>query len=238
MNCICKTSKCTGCGACAAVLSLIHIYSPKIEKIGGVQVYRIRPRFTYRLFEWCEYHKQKKIEKLVRKTAEILNKLKLVLAFPFWPFISPLYARRFYREACRLHKQEPFDTVVAVYTPVDSLFAGHQLKKKFPELKFIPYFLDPLSGGWGPKQFSRKTVLKRNTRWESFLVSNADHIISMKSSWAHHEKNNADKPYFNKIIYLDIPLLRNEIQIADGKKNILYIGAIRYPCLLYTSRCV
>jgi glycosyltransferase involved in cell wall biosynthesis len=153
--------------------------------------------------------------------------------------VSPAYTYRFYAKAKELYNKQAFDIVVAVYTPIDSLIAGHMLKRKFPEIKFIPYFLDSLSGGYGPKIFSKSRILKVGLAWEKRLLTNADKIVVMKSSENHHRHYNANSSYFEKFKFLDIPLMVQRRAsagskvcryILDSEKiNLVYAGSIPYP---------
>ena len=209
--------------------------SPKSENIDGVHVHRIKTRLTYRINEFCEYNPNLKKTKILLKVSKILNKLKLLITIPFWPMISPLYTYRFYKEAKKINKKEKFDIVVGVYTPLDSLYCAHLLKKKYKNIKFVAYFLDALSGGLGPKCLSDKYILKNGKKWEKRLLSNADKIIAMNSSKDHHIKYNKEEEYFNRITFLDIPLLvekknvkRSNILESDGI-NIVFIGLLKYP---------
>lgn len=210
--------------------------SPEQESYNGAQIHRIKPRLTYRINEWCEYNRGTKLSTLFSSISWLMNKFKNMLSAPFWPLVSPLYTYRFYNKAKKLYEGHTFDAVVSVYTPIDSLIAGHLLKRKFPELKYIPYFLDSLSGGWGPRYFSPKHIIKRGQMWEKRLLQNADTIVAMKSSEAHHKKYNSNSEYFNKIKFLDIPLMAEqkyeptEIDLLDKSKiNIVYIGSMLYP---------
>ncbi len=211
-------------------------YSPEQESYDGVQIHRIKPRLTYRINEWCEYNRGTKLSIMLSSISGLMSKFKNILSAPFWPLVSPLYTYRFYNKAKKLHKGHTFDAVVSVYTPRDSLIAGHLLKRKFPELKYIPYFLDSLSGGWGPRYFSPKYIIKRGQKWEKRLLQNADIIVAMKSSEEHHKKYNSNSKYFNKIKFLDIPLMAEQkyqptkVSLLDKSKiNIVYIGSIPYP---------
>ncbi|MEG0570843.1 MAG: hypothetical protein RR497_04270, partial [Oscillospiraceae bacterium] len=56
------------------------------------------------------------------------------------------------------------------YTPIDSLYAAHLLKKKFKDIKMVAYFLDSLSGGYGPKCFSKKQIEKIGLKWEKIYL--------------------------------------------------------------------
>lgn len=208
--------------------------TPQKRKEDGVKIIGIKPRLTYRMTSWGNNHSGI-ISKLVRIVSYILNKTKLVLSIPTWPLISPIYSMRFYKAAKDIYLNNKFDCIISAYTQIDMVIAGHFIKKKFPDVKFVPYFLDSLSGGYGPRVFSKNWTINRGLWWERRLLQNADKIIVMKSSQKHHEKYSKSESYYSKIKILDIPLLtpncNDEIEngvLDKSKTNFVYVGSI--PC--------
>jgi glycosyltransferase involved in cell wall biosynthesis len=208
--------------------------TPKSEIRNGIKIKRIKPRLTYRITAWCNKHNGS-FSIFLSKLSFILNKIKLFLSIPSWPLISPLYSYRFYREAKNLYRTDKFDCIISVYSQIDTVIAGYLLKRKFPNIKFVPYFLDSLSGGYGPKAFDRNWTIKRGLKWEQILLKIADKIIVMKSSENHHNKYSKSRSYFSRMEFLDIPLLieNNSKEISTNiiekeKINIVFVGSI--PC--------
>lgn len=205
------------------------------EYIDGAHILRIKPRLHYRILEWCYYHPDSKQKKIIKVLANIINKLILFIMSPYWPKVSPCYTKRFYRKAIHEHVKTNFDAVIAVYTPVDTLYAGYLLKKKYPEIKFIPYYLDALAGGWGPMKWSNEKINKRTRLLEQKIDAVADIVVSMKSSEAYHRMFPMIESE-GKRVFLDVPTF---VEIKDSgisiecknKKNItvLYSGSIHFP---------
>ena len=197
---------------------------PEYSEEKGLKIHRVRPRFSYWLSDWGSGHKNRKIVKI----AGLMNKIKLMAANFTWPVVAPMYTYRFYKKAVDLHKKEKFDKVISVYAPVDSLLAGYKLKKKFPEIKFYPYFLDSLSGGYGPRLFSKDKIIKRGLRIENKVFPLAEKIFVMKSSQAHHLEYN--EKYKEKLCFLDIPNFikkkTEEKKSDDGEIKCLYVGSL------------
>ena len=165
-------------------------------KADGVFYKTVKPRLTYRLFAKSEITEG--INKKIRSfLAVAINKIKLFISIPTWPLISPLYSNRLFKAAFALCKSNKIDCIIPVYTQIDTLIAARRIKRKFPYIKYIPYFLDSFSGGYGPKNFSK-----------------------------------ANKYYYNKILFLDLPLFIPRIVNNDSnffnndKINLLYIGTI------------
>lgn len=205
---------------------------PNHEFIDGVEVFRIAPRLYYRMLDWCEYNPKSKWVKILKRIAGLLNKVQLGIMSSFWPFVSPMYTYRFYRQGKKLLEHGDYSILVAAYTPIDSAYAGYLLKKKFPSIKYVPYYLDALAGGWGPSRWSKKRIEKHTRRWETKLNSAADVVISMQSAMNYHKNNPLTS--VNRI-FLDVPtfVLSNTqpaIERTDRDKVIaLYAGSINYP---------
>lgn len=201
---------------------------PKSDEYENVPVYRIKPRWFYRVTEWCAINRKKPFSQWIVAFAQVVNKAKLFLLMPFWPRISPMYTRQFYKQAEKLYKVNHYDIVIGVYTPLDSLIASYKLKINHPEVTFIPYFLDSLSGGYGPRCFSRESIIRRGLKLEEKIFSHADKIVIMRSSVKHHEQYNVKN--WGKFCVLDIPLLdRIDCEPFAGttqQKKMVYAGSI------------
>ncbi len=183
----------------------------------------VKPRLVYRLLA--------KRNKLLSFIGIILNKLKLILSYPTWPLISSRYAMRIYKKAEKICRENKIDVIVPIYTQIDTLIAAKKIKLKRPEIKYIPYFLDSLSGGYGPKCFSKSWVIRRGMKWESRLLTAADKIVMMKSSEEHYALYSKETDYYHKIIFLDLPLITPPkfsfpTQKSDSLIHLVYIGAI------------
>lgn len=215
------------------VTSLVNasLDCPNTYKENSLTIVRVKQRLFLRLSEKAsKYAKCSPVKsKLLYFVAGVVNKVQLFFSIPLWPIVSPATIHRFSAAAIKLQKRENFDVVISVYTPLEALLAGYSIKKKFPHVKFIPYFLDSLSGGYGPKYFSKATIVKRGLRIEKKLFALADIIVPMKSSESHQLECNHE--FSQKFRFLDIPML----QCADEKKadikrkrivKMLFVGSI------------
>lgn len=194
----------------------------------GCKIYRINRKLLQKLEDFFVSKKMN----LFLKITLFIKKIQLLLNSSRWPFVSKAYTYRFYNKACRLHKEFKFDIVISVYCPIDSLYAGYLLKKKYNNILFIPYYLDALAGGIGPKKWSKEKTDNRLRKYERKIDSIADFIVSMKSSEAYHS-NYEILDYNKKRFYLDVPSLkkRKDNQILEeeivNKKNFgLYAGSL------------
>jgi glycosyltransferase involved in cell wall biosynthesis len=203
---------------------------PSQYEQNNIRYYTVKPRLVYRLESRIAHAAPHK--RLLGKLIPLINKPKLLLTVGIWPLISPTYANRIYRQAIRLCKEEKINCIVPVYTQIDTLIAAKRVKKKLKKIRIVPYFLDSLSGGYGPRYFTREQICRRGLKWESKLLPWADQIIVMESSRAHHETYSTNAPYFDKLRYFDLPLLRTE-PVEPGeplmdpeKRNMVYVGTL------------
>lgn len=163
-----------------------------------------------------------------------VSRIKLALTVGTWPWTSPVYTEKMYRKIMEVCKTNDIGCIVAAYAQIDPLIAGRKAKKQLGDVKYIPYFLDSLSGGYGPKQFSKEWTEKRGLKWEQKLLPDADAVIFMKSSREHHEKYMEQFSYYNRAVFLDLPLFDENIRngsdencLMDREKvNLLYVGSL------------
>ena len=126
----------------------------------GIPVVTYRPRLYYRLAARAE-RASGAAKKLLSLLSALSNKAALFFGIPTWPLVSRGYCRRIFRAAYRLCTDENIDTIIPVYTQIDTVIAAVKIKKKLPGVRVIPYFLDSLSGGYGPRCFSHEWTVKR-----------------------------------------------------------------------------
>ena len=220
-------------GHSITVLSNKHIDGDGYENENGVEIYRVKQRLFFRIKEYIALNGNKRplICKLLSGIATILNKIQLFFMSSFWPVVSPMTNRRFRNTAMTLQKKNNYDVVVSIYTPIEALLAGYEVKKSFTSVKFIPYFLDSMSGGYGPKFFSKRTIINRGLKIERKLYSLADSVFLMKSSEEHQLKYNGQYGY--KMNFLDIPMLLSRSKNKSLNSNMpsslckmLFVGSI------------
>jgi glycosyltransferase involved in cell wall biosynthesis len=174
---------------------------------------------------------------IIRKILTLLLRLKEIPFLLVWPWTDPIFTYKVYKKAKELHKKKNFDIVIAVHMPISSVIVGNRMKREFPEIKLVPYFLDSLSGGRPIKIMSEKWNIRKKLRWEKKILGNADEIIVMESSRNHHIKFNSNSNFYNNLIYLDIPLLlkrglksKSKTKYLDETKfNIVFCGTANYP---------
>lgn len=170
----------------------------------AIHFFYLPPKFAIKFREHAEHVNS---QKLIH-AANLLNKVQVATtSLIFWPWNSPLFTMRLYREVLSLHRIRHYTMILPVYTQIDPVIVGHLLKRRFPEIKYIPYFLDSLSGGPTPRLLSTRQKIRKGLCWEKKLLSNADLIILMRSAQEHHRVYSSALPYYRKMHFLDIPML-------------------------------
>lgn len=208
---------------------------PYSEIVNNVKVHRFKTGVIHRLKKRAQ-KSNKKIAKIYLKFERFVLRVKQFLTIPVYPFYEPFLYRKFAKQAIKLHKKEKFDLVIAEHNGLDTLYAGHKLKKYDKSVKFAAILWDPLTGKLPAKYLPRRYAEKKLEKAEFKLLNNADKIIAMKSSESYHLKNSVKKPYFNKFEFLDIPMVVKygngkaiDHYLIDNKINVIFAGYFQLP---------
>ena len=142
--------------------------------------------------------------------------------------------RQFFDKANKLCSKNRFDEIVAVHLPVETLIAGVKLKELYPEIKLISYMLDSMSGGFIPRFLPESYLRGRKLKWENYIFNKYDSIILMASSKKHHDKHSSDQVWYQRSVFLDIPLLTTvniseAVKQNNDKTTIAFCGLLNYP---------
>ena len=206
------------------------------EEVNGVKVHRFKRSFFWDVFMWARENEGTKRAKIIYFFNRVFLRLKQVMTIPFYPCYEPLLARKYARQAIKLHKIEKFDMVISEHNGFDTLYAGYSVKKKSKNIKFLPILWDPFSGKELAKYLPQRYAESRLIKKENKILSNADRIIAMKSSEEFHKQNSINKSFYNKYCFLDIPgivqpqMSDNESRfIQKGKINVVFSGVLALP---------
>lgn len=195
----------------------------------GVRITYIRGSMYYRTLRSEESGVLKGLQLKMKKA---ISKAKDIILWPFWPANTPWCTRQFLNKAEQMHNIAPYDVIVGVVSPISAVSAAARFKKMHPEVKMIAYFLDAVSGGVTPKVLPRVLGVRMGLRWEKKVLRCADSIVVMRSHEKHHQKYTTQFQYYERILFLDIPLLcSREIWMINTAKqdeslHIVYVGAI------------
>lgn len=224
-------------GLCAKVVieeltnrghDVVWVCNSEIDGSGdlpSVRYVRIEPRYIDYLLACFEGNR------LATKIAIAVNRLGMLRALRSWPLISKRYSRRVSKAVATASRDA--DVVIGTYTQIDAIIASHEAKKRNPRLRFIAWYLDSFTGGHGPRFLDAEEIERRGKRWNRQLLENADVVVAMESSRRFHEEHCCGEPWFDKLRFLDLPLLDiNEaldlqpVVGARETKTIVYAGTL------------
>lgn len=225
------------------------------EEMNGVTVLRIKPSGLIRLVTRL---KQKKgiLAALLRKSLTLTHRIGNEMAWRFmsfflrheiewyqssaWSGVDFLFIMRLYRTLDRLYQKQHFDYLIVSHYPPDNLAAAAWLKKKYPQICYIPWMLDALAGGNWPHVKSSESgdfdvdyydalCLKR----ERYFFKNADRIFAMETSRNYHNNHCREADYYDRFRYMEPSLFTLPRSPKNGtlpvvfdrsKINILFAG--------------
>ncbi|MFA6867062.1 MAG: hypothetical protein WCR54_06050 [Clostridia bacterium] len=214
------------------------------ENINGIEVHRIKSRMFFRLRFFGEKFKDKWYGKIVLKFAYFCNKIKILMRYNKFPFMSPMLTKSYVKKFEEINEKGNFDMVISVYNPFETCYAGAKIKTKYPQIKHVLYVVDTLTNTGYKKGFSKKKLEANGWKWEQYLYERADLILNVKCHEEHHNNQRYDK-YRNKMEFIDIPFMTkpmfNEKNIIDkylnkSKINGVYAGA--FTCETNPNYCV
>ncbi len=178
---------------------------PAEDIFQGVHVHRISRGWWQYVIDQNTNKAQTKLTKLILMVNRICLRIKQILTIPIYPYFCPITILIYYFRACKLMQREHFDLVIAEHHGLDRLMAGYLLKKKFPQVKFMPIFWDALSGGFSPKYLPKFFSLKRRKNLELKIFKTADKVIAMQSHEQHIRSCFDSTLILKKVIFLNIP---------------------------------
>lgn len=160
-----------------------------------------------------------------------LSRILSLLMLPCWPFSAPLYYFRLKKKALALAEKNHYDAVIGTYSFYECLLVAKDVKRMHPEVMFVPYFLDCLAGGQGPRYLSRGMLKVLGAKAEAKVLKYADLVVIMDSHKSFYKSLWRGTAWENKVKVLDIPLLN---VVSNTKKSsisdfihIVYTGALQ-----------
>lgn len=195
---------------------------PAHETVDGVEIFRVR-----------EHLLAGRKGGVCRALTALRFRITQLLTIPLYPKVTPFFERRFCRKARSVCRDKKIDTVISVCFPPEAVAAGYYVKKKLPDIIFVPYMIDAYACGTLPKflprSFTAKKLAARERRW----IDAADRVIAMPASREFREKTFGDE----KTRYLNPAFLSappRETEQTDGilekdRINVLFTGYLYLP---------
>lgn len=161
--------------------------------------------------------------------------LKQILTIPIYPFRHLTSSYHHYLECKKILKKEKYDLVVSQCYSEQSLLSGVLLKKHGYIDKLMVIFWDNIYGLLPQRSITRRFILRRQRKAESWMAKYIDKLVSLYPIKAFHEKYGDVPNAIGKRVYLGIPSLvppkvmgessYKNLVLAD-KTNVLYSGTI------------
>ena len=208
---------------------------PFEEEIGGVRVHRFRVGPYFEFKDGALRRPGSSADKFVRVFDRIVLRANQVLTIPIYPCFYPFRTKKFVREAERLYSRYAFDVVACEHYGHETMMAGFYLKKNHPEVRYVQFFWDALSGGTKPGYLPRAFTDKRRDALEERVLGVADCSVAMIS----HQTHLSAKAYAGKaeksgkLQFMGIPYLQpispnsnaeTALEFDESKINIVFAG--------------
>lgn len=225
MHCLCDNDYNVSC------IVNRNINTQKKEENGNIKIYRISNTAKEKCRELFFAEKSYIKKKIYAFFIRIINAYAQILYTPLFPMNSPIKVIKYIIQSKKIIKKQGVHLLVSVNMPADAAIAGAYIKKIYPNIKSVAYFLDPLAGGGNDnKILNEKIAYKKALKTEKKIVECADLVIAQIEHKQHFEKEYTAEAQ-KKIHYLGAPLLLDKTNKNEGgkngdKKTVIYAGAL------------
>lgn len=153
----------------------------------------------------------------------VLSRLKTIftpflryLTWPDEPFSELDY---YYQIIAKEVDADRPDVIICSVGSLHNIYIGSRIKKNYPTIKYVPYFLDSILGGAKLRIMPNWLHNKRAVKYEEKYLKNADSIVMMKYVERKYKSLSQLPSYFDKIKFLDLPLYNpnNTSIVAEHK---------------------
>ena len=196
------------------------------EDIDEVHIERVKVSNKYKAETY------EPLNRMEYKMVSVCDRLLASICLPLYPNHHIGLSKRMMNKGLNMMEKYRYDCVVSVFQPFDALYAGYEIKRRYPNKKWILYYLDVFSGGVKPSVFTEKKFFEKTFRWERRFMESCDCAIIMDSYKKHYTRKEFNV-FEEKIRYADFPLLNGntEFKERDNVKqvtNFLLAGKIDY----------
>ncbi|MGD9679060.1 MAG: hypothetical protein AB7V16_12020 [Vulcanibacillus sp.] len=154
---------------------------------------------------------------------KIIGRIQSII---FFPNNLRWFYKKAYKTLCKIHYDNPIDVVFTVNSPFSAHLAGELFKKKFKDVRWIAYTVDPYYVGFKNKRFGFVRKSKKALEAERKILSKADMNLISEEIYENSKilyENNIDKvdvlPYL--IEYYNF---KSEHRFDSNKINLVYAG--------------
>lgn len=200
------------------------------EEVDGINIYRVKKRLHYTFMEMCNMKITlgKNHYKIIKFLGRIVIWIKNRIYQFVWPIMSYKLIYRFVKQTEELIYNNSIDKVVAISYPFESLIAASIIKRKFPNIECIGYFLDVTTiGNINKKGILREISKYSSIRQERRVIKTLDKLIILDNAKELYLEKYKD--FIDKFHISDIPLISKNTgnnKISNKEVNIVYTGSL------------
>lgn len=217
------------------VLCMRHPGQPLEEECDGLVVHRVPMGWLFEQDSKVRSEGDSAYKRAVIGASRIRMRVRQVSRIASYPYFDTRAVRLFDRAAESLYQANGYDLVAAEHYGLETMHAGLSLKERHPDIKYLQFFWDSISGGFRPKYLPGPFIDRRRRGLEKRILETADASVAMTS----HEKGLLATTYGRKsyecgrLRFLGIPYLcdvalsvgcDNPLPFVRGKKNLLFAG--------------
>ena len=141
------------------------------------------------------------------------------LRYTTWPDEPFSDMSSFYQTIAKEIEAARPDVVICSIGAQHNIRIGSRIKENYPDIKYVPYFLDSIMGGAKLRIMPQKLHNMKALRYEEKYLKNANSIVMMKYVESKYRSLPHLPSYFSKIKFLDLPLYNpeNHSVVAEHK---------------------
>lgn len=157
-------------------------HGQKSEMQGGIHIEYTRPALSRRLIIKSNLISDEKRGKIICDCGVLLNRITRLFFLMCYPITAPLFTHLWSKRVLRQIISNEIDTIVSVNAPLDSVATAYLVKRKYPKVKWIAYYIDGGSNYGKEQNFLavKKILQKKSVKWENKVLSYADKIVIME----------------------------------------------------------
>ena len=143
------------------VLCMRHPGQPLEEKVDGLTVHRIPMGWLFERNSRVLSQGDSAYKRAIILAERLQMRMRQVSHIADYPYTDLKAVRLFVQAAEELYQSIGFDLVAAEHYGLETLNAGLTLKENHPEIKYVQFFWDSMSGGFRPKYLPGSYIDKR-----------------------------------------------------------------------------
>ena len=160
-----------------------------------------------------DYKNSRDLETKNVKNGVLMRFKKIIVPFLryfTWPDEPFSDLGSFYQTIAKEIDTDRPDVVICSIGAQHNICVGSRIKDNYPDIKYVPYFLDSIMGGAKLRIMPQKLHNMKALRYEEMYLKNADSIVMMKYVESKYRSLPHIPSYFSKIKFLDLPLYNPE----------------------------